>query len=319
MTRIPPFSRRSPGTPRGRTAAFLIAAALGSVLAGCGSAGDTTASPTQVASQTTTPRSVSPTSSSTPDPPRPTGSPRPMGHIHGIGRDPVTEDVVLATHGGLFRIDASGPTPVGPVVDLMGFAIAADGSYLASGHPGTATNLPNPVGLIRSTDGGATWTPVSRAGESDFHGLSAGSGLVVGFDGTLRVSSDGTSWATRGIPSTPHVLAASPTGDQLLATTQAGLLSTTDQGRTWSGVDTPELLVAVAWADADTVVGVSVSGRLLLSEDAGTTWTTGPRALGQVTALHAYPSGGSVGVLAVVGGEAVVSTSDLGATTTPLL
>jgi photosystem II stability/assembly factor-like uncharacterized protein len=99
---------------------------------------------------------------------------------------------------------------------------AADGSYLASGHPGAGAALGNPVGLIRSTDGGDMWTTLSRAGKSDFHGLTAGSGLVAGYDGALRISTDGRSWQTHDIPSAPHVLAVSPDGGRLLATTSAG-------------------------------------------------------------------------------------------------
>ncbi len=296
-----------------RAGAPLAAILLGLVLAGCGGADAPAAAPPASAIPTAT---DSPTTSpsTTPSRARPTGAPRPMGHVHGVGRDPVTGDVVLATHGGLFRLDPGGPTPVGPVVDLMGFAIAPDGSYLGSGHPGTETDLPEPVGLIRSTDGGATWTPVSRGGESDFHGLTAGSGLVAGFDGTLRVSEDGgRSWAARSAPAAPHVLAASPDGGRLFATTQAGLLSTTDSGRTWDPVDTPELLVAVSWADDDTVAGVGVSGRLVLSEDAGRTWATGPEVVGAVSSLHASRTADGVEVLAVLE-DGVIRTTDLGRT-----
>lgn len=313
------FSARShPAAREFRTGLWLLAAlGLGLGLSACGT-DDAPAAQPAAASPTA---SVSPGGIGTASPsptvtrerPRPTGPPRPMGHIHGVGRDPLSGDVVLATHGGLFRVDPTGPTPVGPVVDLMGFAIAADGSYLASGHPGTETDLPEPVGLIRSTDGGDTWTPVSRSGQSDFHGLTAGSGLVAGFDGTLRVSEDGRSWTERSIPSAPHVLAAAPDGSRLLATTQSGLLSTVDGGRSWESLDTPELLMAVSWADDETVVGVGVSGRLVLSEDSGATWSTGPKPVGPASSLHAGRTPDGVEVLAVVG-DGVVSTTDLGRT-----
>lgn len=319
MTPHPARPRTSSTAARAGAAAAVIA--LGLLLAGCGSADTPVAVP--AASASTVP-SATPTDSAAPSPsaspsrPRPTGSPRPMGHVHGVGRDPVTGDVVLATHGGVFRLDPGGPTPVGPVVDLMGFAITPDGSYLGSGHPGTETDLPEPVGLIRSTDGGDTWTSLSRGGESDFHGLTAGSGLVAGFDGALRISEDGRSWTARSVPAAPHVLAASPDGSRLLATTQTGLLSTTDAGRSWDPVATPELLVAVSWADDDTVAGVGVSGRLVLSEDAGRTWSTGPEALGVVTSLHASRTDDGVEVLAVVE-DGVIRTSDLGRTVEQLL
>lgn len=318
---IPTAPRPRTSSRPARAGASVAALALGVLLAGCGSTDAPAAAPAPTASSTPTAAgtgSAEPSPSASPSRARPTGAPRPMGHIHGVGRDPVTGDVVLGTHGGLFRLDPSGPTPVGPVVDLMGFAIAPDGSYLGSGHPGTETDLPEPVGLIRSTDGGDTWTSLSRGGESDFHGLTSGDGLVAGFDGELRVSEDGRTWTTRSVPAAPHVLAASPDGSRLFATTREGLLSSTDAGRSWDAVDTPELLVAVSWADDDTVAGVGVSGRLVLSEDAGRTWTTGPEAVGAVTSLHAGRTDGGVEVLAVLE-DGVIRTTDLGRTVEQLL
>ncbi len=297
-----PALRPRAGAPR--RAALLGVGSLALLLAGCGA----DAAPPSGGGTTGTAGTREPTEPS-----------RPLGHIHGVARDPDTGDVVLATHAGLFRLGADGPVPVGPVVDLMGFAISPDGSYLASGHPGPGSDLGQPVGLIRSVDRGRTWTTLSRSGESDFHGLTAGDGLVAGFDGALRVSADGRSWRTVAIPAEPQVLAASPSGDRLLATTPAGLLASTDAGGTWSRTPTPELLVAVHWADADTVVGVSTTGSLHLSEDRAATWTAGPSPLGQVTSLHAYRSDGVLGVLAVLEGGVVVATTDLGATSTRLL
>ncbi len=51
--------------------------------------------------------------------------------------------------------------------------------FYASGHPGPGVELPAPVGLIESRDGGATWDPLSRQGESDFHALTASDAGVV--------------------------------------------------------------------------------------------------------------------------------------------
>lgn len=50
------------------------------------------------------------------------------------------------------------------------------------------------MGLIESTDGGHTWTPLSRAGLSDFHVLESNAHLTVGFDGLLRWTTDGIHW-----------------------------------------------------------------------------------------------------------------------------
>lgn len=124
------------------------------------------------------------------------------GHVHGIARHPDSGDVFVATHDGLFVIGGSGqPRHVGPAIDLMGFTITKSGDLLASGHPGIGTDLPQPVGLIESVDGGKTWSVRSRGGQSDFHALSSSALGVVGYDGVMRASDDGRSWRTLPSPS----------------------------------------------------------------------------------------------------------------------
>ncbi|MCZ2858186.1 WD40/YVTN/BNR-like repeat-containing protein [Blastococcus sp. VKM Ac-2987] len=147
------------------------------------------------------------------------------------------------------------------MIDLMGFAVAGPDHYLASGHPGLRTDLPNPVGLIASTDGGETWTPLSRAGESDFHALTAlPGGVALGYDGTLRRTADGTTWEQLAIPAEPHTLTAAADG-QVLATTGTGLLRSPDAGTTWVPVQGAPLLQAVAWTDDGTAaVGITPDG-----------------------------------------------------------
>ena len=64
---------------------------------------------------------------------------------------------------GLFRHVNGELVQNGQVIDLMGFAVAPDGTYYASGHPGAGVDLPQPVGLITSTDAGRTWRVASAA------------------------------------------------------------------------------------------------------------------------------------------------------------
>ena len=116
----------------------------------------------------------------------------PAAHVHGVGRDPGTGSLLLATHEGLFRFDEKGRRErVGPIIDLMGFTIAGPNHYYASGHPNVVMELPQPMGLIESIDGGKTWKVLSRGGESDFHALTRAGDTVVAFDGQLRRTTDG--------------------------------------------------------------------------------------------------------------------------------
>lgn len=229
-------------------------------------------------------------------------------HIHGVDIEPGTGHPLIATHEGLFRLTPA-PVRVGPVIDLMGFTIRRDGTYLASGHPGLGSDLPDPVGLISSRDRGRTWTTRSRAGASDFHALAVAEPWVLGYDGTLLASRDLTSWAERDIPSPPRTLTASPNG-VLLATTAAGLLASRDHARTWRTLSAPQVPLVASWAGPNTIAAASTTGHLMLSRDTGTTWTTGRKPVGQVEVLTAHANDRGVTFTYVVGSR-VYRTGDL--------
>ncbi|WP_236835928.1 F510_1955 family glycosylhydrolase [Blastococcus sp. KM273129] len=244
----------------------------------------------------------------------------PTAHVHAVAVDPGDGAVLLATHEGLITVGDDGrPAAVGPVIDLMGFTVAGPDHYLASGHPGMRTDLPNPVGLIESTDGGATWTPLSRAGESDFHALTdLPGGGALGYDGTLRRTTDGTTWEPLAIPAAPHTLAAAPDG-HVLATTGAGLLRSTDTGATWAPVDGAPLLQVVTWSgDGATAVGITPDGAVWTSDDAAVSWTQRGQLDGTPQAVGATTADGDLRVL-VVTDHGLLESTDGGATFTTLL
>jgi photosystem II stability/assembly factor-like uncharacterized protein len=245
----------------------------------------------------------------------------PSGHVHGVAFHPANDALLLATHEGLVEVGEGGElTPVGPVIDLMGFAVAGD-RYLASGHPGLHVDLPQPVGLIESTDGGRTWAVLSRSGQSDFHALTVnGAGGVLGYDGSLLRSTDGRAWEQLDIPAEPHTLAAAPDGTAVLATTQQGLLRSTDAGSSWSAVGGAPLLQVVDWADDDgtTAVGVDPSGTVWTSTDGGGTWQQGAR-LGSAPHAVAASADGAALRVAVVTDEALLESDDGGQTFTVVL
>ncbi|MER7071912.1 F510_1955 family glycosylhydrolase [Terrabacter sp. NPDC000476] len=234
-------------------------------------------------------------------------------HIHRAIRE--RDTILVATHQGLFRLAGHGQlVAVSPPIDLMGFAIATDGTYVASGHPAPQSDLPQPVGLIQSADRGRTWSLRSRGGQSDFHALTALGPGVMAFDDALRFSPDRVTWQDRRIPAPPRDLAAGPDGT-VLATTERGLLASDDRGLTWRTVTTPQLMLTVTWAGPRTIVGASTTGVLMVSRDAGATWTTGPRSVGEVSAVTAtLPGADQIEILLVVGTQ-VLRTNDLGAQT----
>lgn len=201
---------------------------------------------------------------------------------------PADDRVYLATHDGLSRYDESGPVRVGPVIDLMGFTVAGPDHFYASGHPGPGVELPEPVGLIESLDGGVTWAPLSRQGQSDFHALTSSDAGVVGFDGAATsITTDGTTWRELDPPVAPYALTASSDGAVLLATSESGLIRSIEAGDTWTAVDRAPLLQVVDWSERQTAVGVTPDGTVAVSDDNGNSWSERGRVNGPPQAVAA--------------------------------
>ena len=228
----------------------------------------------------------------------------PGEHVHGVARDPGDGSVYLATHQGLFRYSEGTSVRVGPVVDFMGFSVAGPGHFYASGHPGDGVDLPAPVGLMESQDAGKTWSVRSRGGESDFHALTSSSKGVLGYDGALRASTDGKTWTQPTIAAEPSSLAAAPDGSRILATTASGVLLSQDQGTTWAPLPAAPQLLLAAWADRTTATGVTNTGHLAVTTDAGATWTTGTARVDSAQAMSAArANGGTLEVIVVTDSE----------------
>lgn len=212
----------------------------------------------------------------------------PYGHIHAITIEESTQRVLLATHNGLFDATETVPQKIGPTIDLMGFTTASDGTFYASGHPGPGTDLPNPLGLTKSTDGGETWTPLSLQGTSDFHALTATSDQIIGYDGKLRATGDGQKWSDIGpMAPTPYALVGTPENTVVLATTEEGVWRSLDSGRTWSAPGQGPRLLTAAFADPMTIVGVTPEGSVYLSLDAGISWEATGAEVDQPAAMGA--------------------------------
>ena len=124
-----------------------------------------------------------------------------VSHIHGIKAFGKT--ILMGTHEGLFEYEAqNNMQPIGKdPFDIMG--LDANGTTLfASGHPSANSKLPNPLGLLRSSDGGKTWKSVSLLGKVDFHFLEVSGSQIYGgnaTDGSLMYSNNlGKSWKQIG-------------------------------------------------------------------------------------------------------------------------
>lgn len=216
-------------------------------------------------------------------------------HVHGLGINPADGSLYVATHTGTFRIAGDGPVRrVGKTAqDTMGFTVVGPNHFLGSGHPDAAgfrQGKPPRLGLIESTDAGATWDSRSLSGEVDFHALAASQGTTYGLDaGTNRLlaSTDNTTWETRSTVKIFGFAVDPARADHLVATSPDATLDSTDGGRTWRPISGAPRLVALSWAPAGTLWGVDATGGAHRSTDGGATWQPAERVDGEPEALLA--------------------------------
>lgn len=241
-----------------------------------------------------------------------------LEHIHGLGEDPKTGELFVATHVGLFRaaegvqkLDRAGPSRQ----DTMGFSVVSADRFLGSGHPDPAAGGPPSLGLIASNDQGRSWETISLAGQVDFHVLRTSGRQVYGSDsgsGKLMVSGDGgRSWTTRTLPADLFDLAIDPEDPtRILASTAGGIFSSSDAAKTWTQADAGTAGL-IAWPSAGTVVLVDGDGNTSLSSDGGRSFTPTGGSIGSPPAAFVATE---AGLLAATGDGTVLQSTDAGKT-----
>ncbi len=215
-----------------------------------------------------------------------------LEHIHGLGVDPRSGTLFVATHSGLFEA-ASGKARLQRVgssrQDIMGFSVLASGRFLGSGHPDPSENLPPNLGLIESRDRGRTWSNVSLLGQADFHVLRSAGSVVYGFDGgsgQLMVSDEaGRSWAKRAAPAAVLDLAIEPgRSERIVASTESGVFTSSNGGVKWKPLR-DDLAGLLAWPDAKSLYLVDGQGQVLRSTDGGKRFTSAGTTGGRPSAF----------------------------------
>lgn len=230
------------------------------------------------------------------DAPPATGDPG-LVHVHGLGENPKDGALFVATHTGLFRIEGPG-APAKRVgdryQDTMGFTVTGPDRFLGSGHPDGRDGLPPFLGLIETSDAGATWKPRSLQGEADFHVLEASAGRVYGFgaDWDTRkaqflVSEDGgRRWVQRAVPEPLVSLAIHPRDPgHVVAGGDNGLHRSSDGGARWQPLDGGTALLS--WPVADRLYAIDMEGAVQVSHNGGREWTARGEAGGAPAAFEA--------------------------------
>lgn len=199
-----------------------------------------------------------------------------LEHIHGLGVDPGSGSLYVATHYGLFqaaknqtKLQRMGETRQ----DIMGFSVVGPGHFIGSGHPDPSQNLPPNLGLIESRDGGKSFKNVSLLGEADFHVLRSADRQVYGFNGAtgkLMVSTDGgREWVERTPPAAMFDLAIDPTDPRrVVASTERGVFISEDAGEGWRPMR-DDVAGLLAWPASDGLFLVDGEGQVSRSADAG--------------------------------------------------
>ncbi|MFD1020338.1 F510_1955 family glycosylhydrolase [Thalassobacillus hwangdonensis] len=168
-------------------------------------------------------------------------------HVHGIGYDK-TNNLMVASHSGLKLYDGQSWYSTKEMNnDYMGFNAVNEGFY-TSGHPGPESDLPNPIGLQKSSDGGKSLEALAFEGETDFHLMGVGyeshaiyvynqhenseigTGLYKSFD-------DGQSWEqakAEGLGKELYTIAVHPQNKEVVAAAaKSGVYLSTDGGNTF--------------------------------------------------------------------------------------
>jgi photosystem II stability/assembly factor-like uncharacterized protein len=240
-----------------------------------------------------------------------------LEHIHGLGIDPVSGTLYVATHFGLYRV-ASGRAKLQRIgtsrQDIMGFSVVGPGRFIGSGHPDPSQNLPPNLGLIESRDGGRTWKSVSLLGAADFHVLRSAGRRVYGFDsgsGRLMVSADGgRDWAQGMPPAGMFDLAIDPADrTRVIASTERGLFASSDAGEGWRLLR-DDVAGLLAWPAPGRLFLIDAQGRVSRSSDGGKQFSSVGSIGGQPAAFASHRNE----LYAARGDGSVVRSTDGGTT-----
>jgi len=195
-----------------------------------------------------------------------------IDHVHGIGYVANQNVAFFASHDGLKAYENGNWLKTRKENnDYMGFNATDDGFY-SSGHPGSESKLPNPIGIMKSVDNGQSLKSLGFEGEVDFHLMAVGYTNHVIFAMSPHKNSvmkaetfyisedDGESWkevAAKGLKGQLIGLAVHPSNKNVLAAAgEDGIYLSTDQGESFELLTSAKQGTSVYFSEDSLLYGV---------------------------------------------------------------
>lgn len=196
-----------------------------------------------------------------------------VSHIHHV--KVVESKILVLTHEGLYELVGKNEMKlVGKdKTDVMG--LTSLGKVLvASGHPAQGSKAPNPIGLVKSIDGGLSWKAISLVGKVDFHSLEGAGSELYGTDsqsGNLLYSSDsGKTWQSLGTSTFADIAVSPELPGVAIALKNSELLITENAFKSTSKIKNSLKFTQIEWRNS----GLYALGgnSLYKSTNSGKTW-----------------------------------------------
>lgn len=229
-------------------------------------------------------------------------------HIHNVKA--FGKQVLLGTHHGLYQyISATDVRMISDqMIDVMGLAVNGKVLY-ASGHPAPGSTTKNPLGLIRSDNGGKSWKTISLSGEVDFHSLETKEKVFYGVNsgrGNLLHSKDGgKSWEDLGLMKYEDIAIANPSKNQIYLTRAGKLFRGLDGLKNVSELKGPSNVKAVEVLGKEVMVAAGKS--LMVSKTPLKRWETRATFTSEIADFSV-----SSNLVVVVAGNQIFTSTDGG-------
>ena len=197
-----------------------------------------------------------------------------VSHIHHV--KVVGSKILVLTHEGLYELVGKNDMKlVGKErIDVMGFTSLGN-VLIASWHPAVGSKMPNPIGVMKSLNGGLTWKSVALSGKVDFHFLEGAGSDLYGADsqtGNLMYSADsGKTWRVLGANTFTDIAVSPEMSGMAVAIKGSELLLTENAFKSTTKLKNALKFTQIEWRKSG-LYGLSGSS-LYKSTNSGKTWT----------------------------------------------